>query len=137
MSSDLKNILRGVAALAALVVLIFVVWGYVSDFRDAGNTAPETTSTVEPSQTPDGAKAAAEGAKEGAAESTAGKVVIVTIDGLNFRTKPESDAKAIRGLEKGEKLTLVKTQDGWYQVKDAAGKVGWISSNPQYSKIEE
>lgn len=133
MSSDLKNIMKGVAAVVALVVLLFVVWGYISDFRSAEKKTPETTGTVEATTTPEGEKPA----EGGAAESTAGKIVIVTIDGLNFRQKPESDAKAIRGLEKGEKLTLVKTQDGWYQVKDADGKVGWISSNPQYSKIEE
>jgi len=57
------------------------------------------------------------------------------IEGLNFREQADRGSKAIRALSKGEKVDLLETIDSWYQVKDKNGDIGWISSNPAYTKV--
>lgn len=47
------------------------------------------------------------------------------LKGDELRAEPYADAKAVGRVAKGEALTIVKRQGGWYQVK--AGAVsGWI-----------
>lgn len=133
MNTDMTRVVKGVAAVIVLLILFFVVMGWWRDYRSARpeTTAPETTSTatptVEPTKTPTQGKKAA----------PQGKVVTVLIDGLNLRAEPSAAAKRVGGLDKGDKLTLLKQQDGWYQVRTEAKKTGWITDNPQYSRIEE
>ena len=62
------------------------------------------------------------------------QVLIVSVDGLNFREQPDGQSKAIRGLSKGERVTLVATQGDWYKVEDSKGVIGYITSNPTYTE---
>lgn len=139
------KLLKAVAAVVVLGVLFFTVLGYWRDFRSAARTeSPGSQPATEapPATSEEGSgegQSAEKPAEQSPADTPAAKpdVVIVLIDGLNFRTKPAGDAEVLRGLDKGEQLTLVKTQSGWYQVKDSDGKTGWISSNPDYSRVEK
>ena len=63
-------------------------------------------------------------------------VAVVKIDGVNFRTKPSSSAKLIRGLKKGEKVTVLLKDGQWYKVKDSKGKTGWVTANGDYVVLE-
>jgi len=64
------------------------------------------------------------------------KTVIVLTDGLNFREDPSQDSNVIRGLDKGEKLVLIKKEGSWYQVRDSKKTEGWVSASPNYSKVQ-
>ncbi len=59
------------------------------------------------------------------------------VDGLNLREEPSGTAKTLQGLDKGEKVVVVKQEGKWYEVKTAKGKTGWISASPSYSRLEK
>lgn len=135
------RLLKGIAAVLVLITLIFLVSRYWGDYRAKSaeikkGTTTETTPTAPVEGEGDDKKAAPEDSKkEPEDEKPATKMVQVTIDGLNFRKDPSSDSPAIRGLNAGEKLKLLKEQGGWYQVQDDDGVTGWVSSNKQYTKV--
>ncbi len=135
MNRNPGNVIKGVAALVVLVILIVVVWNWYGDYRDAQQVTPgETTGTATATVPPAGKGTSVAPASNKAVPGVS--TVVVLIDGLNFRAEPAADAKALRGLDKGEKLKLLATKETWYQVQASNGKVGWISSNPNYSRIE-
>lgn len=125
------RVLKAAGGLVVLVVLVVTVMGWLGDYRDAApetpRRTPDATSTTEPTSTSGG-----DATETPSAEP---KTLVVLIDGLNMRSEPSGER--IGGLKKGEKLTLLKTQDSWYQVRTAKKKVGWITANPQYTKAEE
>ncbi len=115
-------------------------WG---DYRDQSAPAKPAAEAQKTASNGEGKaeapKAAAEQAKpaEPKPETVVKtKVVVVRTDGLNFRKEPAQDATVIRGLDKGEKLTYLKEDGGWFQVQDADGVKGWISSKPQYAELQ-
>lgn len=136
MNTNVAKILRAVVGAVILVVLVLVVnswWGEYRELSGSGQTADsETTATAEVSAPENG-----EAATETAGQPTeATKSVVVLIDGLNFREEPSAQANVIRGLAEGEKLVLIATKDGWYQVEDQKGIKGWISDKSSYTKME-
>jgi uncharacterized protein YgiM (DUF1202 family) len=137
------KIFRGVAALAVLAILCLVVWNWYGDFKRAPKNTAETTSTAEPSATPSpdkqgsGAGAAGGDAPASQAEQTQPTTIVTLIDGVNFRPKPDSTAKALRGLNKGETLTLIAKQGDWYHVTTSDGTDGYVTANPQYTTVQK
>lgn len=127
MNLSAARIAKGILGIVVILILFSVVTRWYGDYRDTvkaspqqagGNTSPagesETTGTTKPS----------------------GKVVVVLTNGLNFRDQPSrEDGNKIRGLKKGERLTLIKAKSGWYYVEDKSGARGWISSSKSYTKI--
>lgn len=133
MNTDVTRVAKAIAAVVVLTIIVIVVWGWWGDYRSAqpGESQEPTstaTSTVESTKTSGG---------ETATTPAKTTTVVVLIEGLNMREEPAADGARIRGLKKGDKLVLIKTQDSWYQVRAADKKVGWISANPQYTKLEE
>lgn len=127
------RILRAIAGVIVLVVLIFMVNRWIGDYRGAkpdGAAHRESTSTTEPAKKPASKTATAPASPKKVAQH-----VQILMDGVNFRTKPDSAAEVIRGLNEGEKLTLLKKQDNWYYCQDADGKKGWLSANSSYAKV--
>ncbi len=60
--------------------------------------------------------------------------VTVTASILNFREAPNTSAKVLDQLVRGEKLNSTGSSNGWYKVtKD--GKIGWISAD--YASITD
>lgn len=124
--------IKATAALTMLAVVCFVVAGWLKDYRDATQRSvvpqsqtSEASETVEPSE-----PAPASGDER----ADRPVVLVVKIDGLNFRKQPKSDGAPIRGLKKGEKVTLVGKEGSWFVVRDSKGVEGYISSNPQYTE---
>lgn len=123
----------GVIALMALIIAVAVMYGsYVlATSPSAKTTTPskeggagsKTTTESSPATTPVVANTTTH--------------VIVLIEGLNFRKEPAQDSVAIAGLKKGQRLTLVESTKNWYKVRDEDGRVGWVSSNPGYVKLEK
>lgn len=129
MSRSVAMVLRGIVGVVVVVMLLLVVNGWWREYKEASTLR----SAGEPVQ--NGSGTGEEGG--GSTPASGDEVVVVLVDGLNLRSKPEADAKAVRSLKKGERLTLIKTEGAWYLVKTAEGDEGWTSTNPSYSKIEK
>lgn len=131
---------RAVGGALLLAGVLFSIIGYVGDYRSAkrAGASSDVTSSVDATgaSVPDTSSGNGLGAMQPAKEAT-GATVVVQIEGLNLRVKPESDAEVIRGLARGEKLRWVSSRTGWYQVTDRDSRTGWISSNPQYATLEK
>jgi len=129
---------KAAAGVIALVVILAMVLNYLGDFRSAGKA--DSKGSKESTASAEGTKTSETPSKEGSdggsapAEPSIGTVTVV-VDGLNFRVTASRDADLIRGLDAGEKLTLLAEQDGWLKVKDKNGKVGFVSSSTQYTTI--
>jgi len=126
---------KAALALVFLIVVALFVFNWYTDYRTAkeGKVVPESETTTESVNATGGASGET---TAGTAVKSIGTVTIL-IDGLNFRTEPNKDAKLIRGLDKNEKLVLLRTEADWHHVQDASGVRGWISSNPQYTEIKK
>jgi SH3-like domain-containing protein len=121
----LGKVVRALVGLIVLLFLVVTVNGWWSDYKQATprRASVDASATV--------------GATETAAPSEAGKAVVVLTDGLNFRENPDATGASIRGLKKGDTFILVSQNATWLQVRDPAGKVGWVNNNPQYIKISK
>lgn len=144
MNRDSTKVIRAAVGLAVLVVLFFMVLGWWRDFRQANPVVPDKKTSVVATSTPSPKPSAGEEATEKPAEASPAdkatsepEYVIVLIEGLNFRPEPSADSKPIRGLSEGEKLVLIETKGGWYQVRADDGTEGWVSADPQYSEISK
>jgi len=118
------KVVRAVAGLIVLLLLVLTVRNWWTEYRAAAPKKGETTATAPATATPP-------------PPATPGPTVSVLVDGLNYREKPDATGKSLRGLKKGEKLTLVNQAGSWLQLRDAGGAVGWVTNNPQYLRIEK
>ena len=140
--------LRAIKAIvggAVLLLLLVTVVRWYGDYRISSTekVLEETTSTPGGEDATSGNPEASTGEDQTPADTSGDKAtpvetktVVVLTDGLNFRKEPKKGSEVIRGLDKGEKLVVVKTQDAWYQVKDSEGVSGWISASPSYTKLQ-
>ena len=134
--SGVGGVLGKIVPWLLLIVVAWVALGAYGNYRQAlregaGQGSQETTGSTESSATTD---AAAPAEEPGTAE---GPVVVVLIDGLNLRTKPQTSATVIKKLDKDVRLTLIETSEGWYHVRDSAGDEGFVAAGGQYTKLVE
>jgi uncharacterized protein YgiM (DUF1202 family) len=123
------TVLKAIVGLLVLFVLLYTVSNWWQEYRsEAAKPRPAAGSKVG-----EGSGQKSEQAPEAV---KAGTTVVVLVDGLNLREEPSSSAKAVQGLEKGEKVVVIKQDGEWYEVKTDKGKTGWISSSPSYSRVE-
>ena len=131
MSKTTERFLKAIAGVAVVAILLLVVSNWWGDYRRAASDSGSSSAT----QTVDATRGvSASSTSPASATATTG---VVLIDGLNFRKKPETGATTIRGLKRGEKVTILVTNGDWYQVKDAKGVVGWIAAKSQYVRVEK
>ncbi len=139
MNRSLRPI-RAILGLAVLSIVFFMVFAWILDYRGGGSAVSdvpgvETTATV----TPEGEDATGEStpSTEAAPEGASPSIIVVLIDGLNFRKEPSGGADRIGGLDEGEKLELISTENGWHKVKDSDGTVGYVSASTQYTRVQQ
>lgn len=136
MSTTVWKVVRAVAGAIVLMALIGVVNRWWGEYRELSGSVQtpgtEATATPAPTESENGGEAP----ETSEPPSEASKTVIVLTDGLNFREEPSSKANVIRGLDEGEKLSLIEEKSGWYYVEDEDGTKGWISAKSSYSKVE-
>ena len=153
MSFNYGRIARGVVAVVVAVALLWVAMGIVADYRQAkdlqkakaaakaaAQSEPETDTETATSDLlhPDvTSEPATSGTKPGAVPAPKGSTVVVLVDGVNLRVEPDTKAKVIRGLKKGDELILVATEGDYYKVEYAKGKTGFVSSKPHFTKVVE
>lgn len=139
--SLLVRVARIVVPWVVLIAVITAALSFWSEFRlqSDGRGSSDTTSTVEPSATPDGASGAGDaggGSTGGTGTvSTDAPYVRVKADGLNFRTSASTDAEVISKLPGGTLLTYVESANGWYHVRDAAGVEGWVAAGGSFTEL--
>jgi len=135
---DLQRMAKAGLGVLVVVVLFMLVANWIGDYRSAsrsGAKAPtETTGTVAPA--PAASPTQASPQQQPPQQSTSQKVLVVQVQGLNFRQKPSGAARAYRGLSQGEKVYLISQEGDWYKVQDSSGTIGYITSNPAYTKPE-
>ncbi|HUO85391.1 MAG TPA: SH3 domain-containing protein [Thermoanaerobaculia bacterium] len=61
------------------------------------------------------------------AETVTG-TVRVTASSLNVRVDPTTSSEKIASLRRGERVGLIREEDGWSRVRLASGHSGWVSS---------
>jgi uncharacterized protein YgiM (DUF1202 family) len=129
-SNATARLVKAVVGLVIVLVLLIMVSNWWGDYKSAASQLPSkpSTGTVDASGTA--------GSKDGTATGSA-KTGVVLIEGLNFRAKPDATMDSIRGLKKGEKVTIIAIKGDWYQVKDSKGVDGWIAAKSQYVRIEK
>jgi peptidoglycan DL-endopeptidase CwlO len=55
------------------------------------------------------------------------------VKGVNFRLEPKTSSPVIRLLSSGEKVDVLSQPNSfWYEVRDSAGRVGYVSSSSTY-----
>lgn len=132
MSGSWTKWVRAAIALVVLGVLVFTVRGWWTEYQSAPRASTETSATAEPAADTDSTE------DTGADADPAAKTVrVVLTEGLNFREEPDATGKAIRGLKKGEKVTVVKKSGDWFQVTTVEGETGWITDNASYTREEK
>ena len=127
------RLMKGVLGLVVVAALFMIVVNWVGDYRATSGTASQDDpgdhgDVYDHRQEPRRRRPLP--AKPTAAE----KVLIVQVQGLNFRQKPSGTARAFRGLAQNERVVLVSQEGAWYKVRDSSGTVGYITSNPAYTK---
>lgn len=140
-----ERVARGGAGVIVVTILFFIVMNWVGDYRnesaaDGNSRSRSTTGTAETTATPTGTppaiKPKAPAPKTPVATPTTGKKVTVLVDGLNFRNAASRDAALIRGLSANEQLDLIAEQDGWLEVRDTQGTIGFVSGSSSYTRID-
>ncbi len=129
MNRTVLTVLKAIAGLVVLFLLLYTVSNWWQEYRsESAKPRSGTGSAVgegsgEPGQSP--------------AAVNAGATVVVLVDGLNLREEPSGTAKTLQGLDKDQKVVVIKQEGKWYEVKTSEGKTGWISSSPSYSRLEK
>jgi uncharacterized protein YgiM (DUF1202 family) len=137
---DLVKLAKAAVGVIIVIVLFIIVMNWWGDYRSAtaakaGSGSTVTSSTANNGEaSSDSTSTTTDGSET---NSNAPEALVVSVDGLNFRREPDSSAKTLRGLSKGERLTVLATEAGWYKVEDSKGVVGYITSNPSYTKAAE
>lgn len=54
---------------------------------------------------------------------------VVTATSLNVRSGPSTKYNVLTTVKKNEKLTILDSSNGWYNVRLSSGKEGWASAN--------
>jgi SH3-like domain-containing protein len=108
----------------ALAALLYVVWGATADFRALKANEPAgggtATSTVEATSTP-----------------VTGMTGTAKVDGVHVREVPEADGTVLSDLGKGATFEVLAKREGWYRIRDASGKMGWVTSDTSFVTVEQ
>lgn len=142
MNPTVLRIVKAAVGTIVLIALLVTVNRWWAEYQDRSAPAKPATKVEESAskgeeQTPAAPESEAQPPTETKTEAPAKtRVVVVKTDGLNFRKEPSQDANVIRGLDKGEKLTYLREDGGWFQVQDSEGVKGWISSKSQYAELQ-
>ena len=135
---NMRQVGKTMAGLTILIVLVIVVAGWWGDYRAASRRAAPQ-SAQEATETPQGGGTTEETSQPEPADSSGEQtLLLIQVDGLNFREKASGTSKAFRGLKKGEKVILIAEEGDWYKVQDADGQVGYVTAKASYTtKVTE
>jgi cytoskeletal protein RodZ len=125
----LSKIIRGVIGLIVVVVIAVTINNFYGEYKVASRAAARaaasstdtsstaTTQTVVPVQ---------------------GQHVAVLVGNLPLSSQAATGTKTVRVLKKGEQLLLVGvTANNWLQLRDAAGKLGYVANLSTNVKVQK
>lgn len=122
MANPAVRIVRWTVPWIVLGAVLYYVWGATSDFRTlkAGQPSVETSPSVTTTSTP-----------------VTGMTGVAKVDGVHIRDIPTAGGTVLSDLRKDATFEVLATMDGWYRVKDAAGHIGWVTSDPAFVAVEK
>ncbi len=123
-SPDMSGLVRAVRFIVPWVLLLIVgavLWGFISDYREA-RAAAEAEESAETTQQP-------------GAVLTAGPYVVVLSDGLNLRAEASTTSPVVQVLSIDQQLVLLEEGTGWYHVRTADGVEGWVAAGGSYTQL--
>lgn len=146
MNKGLERILRAAAAVAVLVVILVLVLNWWGDYRgsDSSDVQEDTGASIEATETPEGEDSGGgegsateeESTDESTDEPSLGTVVVL-VNGLNFRAEPSGSAELLDGFADGVELDYLATENGWFKVRDSKGRVGYVSAQEQFARLDQ
>lgn len=118
------RLVRWIVPWIALGAVLYYVWGATADFRVLKANGPAGAGTA--SQTVD-------------ATSTpvTGMTGVVKVDGVHMRDLPAVGGTVLADLRKDATFQVLEKREGWYRIKDAAGHIGWVTSDPSFVTVEQ
>jgi uncharacterized protein YgiM (DUF1202 family) len=121
--------------LLAIVLLIVVnIFGQYRTAQSQADRAAPASSGVRVESAPStGSKATSSATDTKQATATNAPkvpVVVVIMDGVNFRESANNSSAVIEALNQGARLTWLATEGRWYKARDAKGRMGYVSANP-------
>ncbi len=98
--------------------LVFLALGFL---LAACSSAPPPEAPAEPAMTEQTMPALP-------TEEVVTATVRVTASSLNVRDQPTTEGEKIDAVRRGQRLGLVREEDGWSRVRLTDGRLGWVSS---------
>jgi SH3-like domain-containing protein len=121
MHNPVFRVVRWIVPWIALGAVLYYVWGATADFRLLKTgTSGTATQTVDATSTP-----------------VTGMTGIAKVDGVHIRDVPAAGGTVLADLRKDAAFEVLAQQPGWYRIKDAAGHIGWITSDASFVAVEQ
>jgi hypothetical protein len=127
--SGLSKLVRGLIGVVVVVVIIFTINAWYTDYKKASAKSEAVAA----------AKAKSSTSKDTTAVvPVQGQKVAVLADGVVLTSQAATGTKPVRALKKGETLLLVGiTSNNWLQLRDAKGKFGYVANNATKVKVQK
>jgi len=115
-------IVRRILPWVALAVIVWVLAGFVTQFRTAANSI------------------AAQGSTTTSASASATASVITTVTGMRATlrsdmtliSEPATGSAKVVAARGGSIMDVVAKSGTWLRLKDASGRLGWVPNNSKY-----
>ena len=75
-----------------------------------------------------------ESSNDNSTSSVTNKTGTVTATVLNVRSGAGTSYSVVTKINKGNKVDIIESKNGWYKIKTSSGKIGWVSGD--YLKID-
>lgn len=111
----------------ALVLIVWALAGFMSQFRQAAAEQAAQQAAAEASAT-----AAAQASVE---TTVTGMTATVRTD-LPLRSQPSTSTAVVATAREGSVLTVQAKKSSWFKVKDPAGHIGWVPNDAAYLVIK-
>ncbi len=116
---------RNVAVWIAFAALIWVIWGYVGDFKQQKQTLDAQAQTSEVAS-----------ATPAASVTTTVTDLIATVrSDVSLRSQAATSSAVVATSHDKSTLDVLAKQGQWLRVKDAAGHLGWVPNDTQYLAV--
>ena len=123
MANPAFRVVRWTVPWIVLGAVLYYVWGATADFRTIKAnepSSPTASQTVDATSTP-----------------VTGMTGTAKVDGVHVRELPAVGGIVLTDLRKDAPFEVLATRDGWYRIRDAAGHIGWITSDPAFVSVEK
>jgi uncharacterized protein YgiM (DUF1202 family) len=127
------NAAKRVVPWVLLAFMLLVVYSFYGQFQAASTKlAAENAAKASLIATPTANAAKAKAAAPPVPEKGPWVVALTTV---NIRVEPSASSDEIGSLKEGDKVVLLSQVGSWYKIKNHKGRVGWVTSDKDYTKV--